>query len=536
LARYDVATLAVKLTADAQGFEKTLQGAERKMNTFATKITSPLNALRGFGSGISDSIGKPFGTLLTDVTRFTSLIPGLGAASAAMAHPIQAANEAMDRLDKLEEASARIGIDPQFLRGMQIAAEGEAGAIESVMSKLLRFQGQLKQNSTDLTRAGGSSAGKIAERLGLNVEEWSKANPEQLFKLFAARVQEAAGANEEFAVAADIAGRGASSFMNTLRNPQLVEQYTQAVRESNVATKESVALATMWDDLKKKVSLHHESAQEKMIGSGGLLSMGLDQLGIGDVSSGLNMLRAGAHNWVRQAMGGEAKLPADIASEALNEAMKSVRRVGDQAMETEGSDWKAIRQANADMDALVKQMQQTGEMGGEMSATTFNRLAQIVAAARGALKKVKPGDPDDQSKTPEKIPADAMQWWKQNEQLGRDADTLRQSLLSPAEKTEQELLRIQSMMGTNAIDDETYLRALKNLEKGLESPKLKGAKEADVDLAGGQEWARAFNRTSEGIEDKTEDQLKEKQKHTTLLQQIRDEIRLTKPKVLSAPP
>jgi hypothetical protein len=113
---------------------------------------------------------------------------------------------------------------------------------------------------------------------------------------------------------------------------------------------------------------------------------------------------------------------------------------------------------------------------------------------------------------------------------------LNAAMRTRAEKAEDELFRLQDLFSTGMLGDETYERALKNLQRGFDKPKMKGAKEADVDEAGSQEWAKAFNRTSEGIEDKTEDQLQEDRRQTEVLKRIEDAIKTTKPKVLNAPP
>jgi hypothetical protein len=536
MARYDVATLAVKLVGDAQGFEKTVQGAERRMQGFANKLSQPLNAIRGMGAGIQSALVNPFQSLVTDATRFASIIPGMGVAAEAIAHPIRTAETAMLRLTQLNEDANRIGVNPQFLRALRLHAEGEAGAIQSVLSRVLKFQAQLRSGGEDLMEPGGATAGKIASELGLNVEAWKASNPEQAFLMFAKGVREAAKAGTEFEFATRIGGRGAAGMMNTFKDVKSLEMALKLVKDYGVAAQHNVNLAEQWEDVMKKLEIRIESIQDKQVMGGGTISMGMKRIEAGDWAEGVENIRHGVQNVARGLVGADQLLAPLDTQDLFKAARDSVKEFLDAATDpAKRKQLEGLAQTLKDFQLGIR------DRGGNRIGIAGVKVIDDILKEAQRLAHTEKVDKSAEREAEAKRQVGYLNdmnspWRKMSEQLGRDAESLQQSLLSPAEKAEQELLRIQSLMGTNAIDDDTYLRALKNLERGLEKPALKGAREADVDLAGSQEWARAFSRTSEGIEDKTEDQLKEEQKHTTLLSQIKDEIRLSKPKVLNAPP
>jgi hypothetical protein len=533
MARYDVATLAVKLVGDAQGFEKTLAGAERKMQSFANKLAAPVNMLRGVAGGISDTMINPFNALLTDMTRFTSMIPGFGAISAAIASPIKAAETAMKRLDELGDQAERIGVGGQFLRGLQIGADDEAAAIEPTLLRLLKFQSQLRQGSSDLLTAGGKSATKKASELGLDIEAWKAANPEQLFALFAKGAQQAAKSGTEFAFATDIAGKGASGLMRTLLTGAW-QEYTEKIKNANVATESAIALAQTWDDLQKDIAIHHERSQERMMGAGGLMSLGLGKAFSGDGSrfrEGMQEWSLGIDNWVRQLIGKDAMMPAQMGEDLL----KSVDDAIQKGIRAPEKDLAKLAEVQKEYSATVRAIEALGQRGEMMPMPTFEKFANLLQQAKSAVIKTKPGDPAEQAaEQAGKVLETAL------EPLGdMDKDAiwaLNKAMRTPAEIAEDELAKLDQLMSTGKMGSDTYQRALERLKRGFDKPTLKGAKEADVDIAGSQEWAKAFNRTSEGIEDKTEEQLQEDRRQTEVLKRIEDAIKITKPKVLNAPP
>src|SRR5262245_37514278 len=115
MAANSIASLAVKLTANAEDFDKELGRAEQRLTGFANRLASPLNLARGVGGSVTDLLVNPFNSLLTDVTRFGVLLPGIGLGMAAIAHPVVAAEAAMERLVHLGKDAEDIGVSTQFM-------------------------------------------------------------------------------------------------------------------------------------------------------------------------------------------------------------------------------------------------------------------------------------------------------------------------------------------------------------------------------------------------------------------------------------
>src|SRR5262245_53333895 len=143
MAANSIASLAVKLSADASDFDKELGRAESRLNGFAAKITSPLNLGRGLGQSLTESIGNPLQAIMTDVGRFTALLPGLSVFGEAIAHPVREAEKAMGRLRDLAREAETVGVGPQFYRSIQLAAGAESETMEKALVRLARLKGEV---------------------------------------------------------------------------------------------------------------------------------------------------------------------------------------------------------------------------------------------------------------------------------------------------------------------------------------------------------------------------------------------------------
>lgn len=539
MSKISIAELNVKLTASADQFDKVIGDTERRLAGFASTIASPFNAIRGIGGGLYDALAMPMAMLVTDMTRFTSLIPSLGGLSMALAHPIENAQEAMERLDKLGEDSSRLGLDAQFLRGMQIAAEAEAGAIAPVMSRLLRFQSQLKSGSDDLTEAGESSAMKIARELNISVAEWVKANPEELFRLFAKQVQDASTAGTDFDVAMRIGGKSASGFMNTLRNSDAVDEWTRKVREAGVAMKANVALASQWDDMMKEVVMRTEKNQEKMLASGGLMGMGWTRFKRGDVGAGLDWMLQGGTNWAKTALGSGADsifLPSDMGSDMFRQTQQSLG-----SAISKGADRSSIDKLMFELDDIRRAMDSIGDH--RVTLKLANRMAEITQQA-GELIPKKPAQ--NLQEAAEKADVlrqrlqDAIEPGKilaglfEQDRLGRihEGRSLADSVLNPDERAAKDIARMSSLLEGGEINGQVMERKLKSMRKAL-LPNIGGPSEANVALAGSQEWAKAFTRQPERMD---EDQLETAKQTKSAIERIEEMLKQFKPPVpLQAP-
>lgn len=535
MARLDIATLAVKITGSATELDKEIDRAGKRLAGFSNTLTGPMNQIRGIGTGISDMVAKPIGSMITDITRFTSMIPGLGAISGVMAHPVKAAEDAFHRLDALGDQAKRTGLGAQFLRGLQLAADEEAGSIEPTMLKLLKFQSQLNSGSDDLLSAGGKSATKKALELGLNKAEWMRASPEQLFELFAAGAQKAAESGTEFAFATDIGGKGASKLMGTLREGGW-QEWIEKVKAANVATERAMALTEQWDRIQKEVGLKTESAQESVFGSGGLMSIGFGQMATGSGAlGGMSDVMQGAQNYLTEAFGGEGELPGDMARTLFNNAFQTAQGAMDAVLQ-KGSvkDYANIKPLE-EMMAKINEMAEHSTRTGATSLTKAAMLSQMISQAKKMMPGFKkgPGDLDDE---PAKALETVLEPMADMTQIAA-IQAMQKAMRTPAEKLEDELYDLNQLQQSGMLGDETYQRALEKMKKSATGPKRAGATEAGVAEAGSQEWAKAFNRMSESSEE-TDDEGVEEQKRTNVI--LGDIERLLdkrpEPKVLNAPP
>lgn len=538
MAKVDIGNLVVKISGNAEALDKEIQGAERRLTGFANKISSPLNALRGLGGGITNLVGGPINSLITDVTRFTGLIPGLGAISEVLAHPLEAAKESMERLDKLGEDASRIGLDTQFLRGLQIAAEAEVGSIGSVMPKLLKFQAQLRSGSEDLIQPGGTTAAKKALERGLDISAWKAANPEELFFLFAKGAQKAAQSGTEFAFATEIAGKGAANFMNTLMNPEGVEHYVKNVREASVATKENVMLASMWDDVLKDVAIQREAAQESMLSKTGMIGMGWDKMKARQYGSGSDDIAAGIANAINSLVGMDAAMPKRSIGDLISKTGKEI-----ESAVSKGGDLAGLEGLAGDLQRITDVFTIKGE-----STMPFRFVTQLAAIAQQAKDLIPKTPGNNLQEATEK--AAALK--KELEQVGETAKqtgavfeqqrlsdiaaghSLRDQAMTPGEKAMKELEKAQQLLGGGQISGDTFERTLQRMKSGL-TPKEGPLPDANVALRGSQEWARAF--TGGKAETQDAEALKKQQETVDVLKEIERLLRLDKgPQPINAVP
>lgn len=307
-------------------FVNKLNAAKQQSIGFAKDLTAlpsfagkSMSSIAGIVTGTVGAIKGSFASLTAGVGSIAGLVPGGAVFVEAITHPILTARHELEALDQLGKDSRRIGLDPQFMRGLQIAAEDEASGIGAVVAKLLRFQGQLKASGDELLNAGGSSAAKIADKWGLDFEQIRQANPEQLLGIVSKKISDLNDPSLQTAAAMDILGKSAAGFMNTLRNADDIENWVRQVRELGVASKENMHFAAAFDEAGKTLKLRQEAAAQKNIAGAGSISIGWDWLKAGEIRKGIEFMGAGVHNLFSK----EQWLPGELA-DAMREADKSM--------------------------------------------------------------------------------------------------------------------------------------------------------------------------------------------------------------------
>src|SRR4051794_35836334 len=130
MARVDVATLAVKITASADAFERVLAGAESRLTAFAAKAASPV----GYGSRIAGlaagAISGPVGIAMTAASTVGKLFDPAGAHLLNPEKFAEAMDRSLERTVELAREAKRLDFEPQFLRAIRGVAGPDAAAAE----------------------------------------------------------------------------------------------------------------------------------------------------------------------------------------------------------------------------------------------------------------------------------------------------------------------------------------------------------------------------------------------------------------------
>lgn len=570
-----VGELCVVLTASAENFDKVLSGAESRMTNFAAQISKPLNLARGIGGGLSDMLSAPFAALTTDVSRFAAAIPGMQefAGLIDMRKHIDAVYNSIDRTMELSREANRLGVDPQFLRGLQAAAGPEAEAVEKGMLKFTRILGELQHGSEDLTRSGGSSAGKLFEKWGLSAEQFAGMNQQQAIMAIAAKYQSLGDRAAQAAFGFDMLGKGAAGAHNVLNaGPEAIDKWVNKVKELNIGTAEQIALSKAYKSVLKERSLEREGWEQMALERSGPMAIGSAKFGAGNLS-GLEDMAGGVMNWLNMATGGKYRyrpeevrkaMAADTSlggsgrpfafaedfanaigktktpeAEALDRALNFTHRIEEQTAALKDNadvlELRALKEAHAPkwaidkaeialsdkaMAAATKTLNDMTD-AAEKQATVFGRSAGDAARLRAELDGVSKAD------------------IKRNKTADDRLSALRlgEELATPAEKAQQEFERLKGLFdeGRGPLNSQTYLRALRRLQAGLAPGESET--QANTALAGSQEWAHAFTRGADNAKDIGGEQVEEQQKTNGLLADIKDVMKdLGRPQPLMIPP
>jgi hypothetical protein len=203
------ATATAKLALDASGLDRGLQSATASLDKFA----------------------KQTGSVLAGAFAFDKLIAGF--------------SSAIEKGDQFQDLANRFGVTAESLQEIGNAASLSGGSVEDVagaMNKLARNAGEAIGGNTKLEATFA--------RIGVSFQDLQTLSPQDLFyKLSQAISSGAIPANEQLAVASDLAGKSVGSLMETLRmGPDAIQTLGQSM---GVMSNETVSsLSELSDQIK----------------------------------------------------------------------------------------------------------------------------------------------------------------------------------------------------------------------------------------------------------------------------------------------
>lgn len=203
------ATATAKLALDASGLDRGLQSATASLDKFA----------------------KQTGSVIAGAFAFDKLISGF--------------SSAIEKGDEFQDLANRFGITAESLQEIGNAASLSGGSVEDVagaMNKLARNAGEAIGGNTKLEATFA--------RIGVSFQDLQSLSPQDLFyKLSQAISSGAIPANEQLAVASDLAGKSVGTLMETLRmGPDAIQTFGQSM---GVMSNETISnLSELSDQIK----------------------------------------------------------------------------------------------------------------------------------------------------------------------------------------------------------------------------------------------------------------------------------------------
>jgi hypothetical protein len=171
----------------------------------------------GFQTGLAameNAVGK-FGNRLTGVLAGSFSFAAIGAGI----------SKAIDQGDQLQDLANRFGVAASAIQEIGNAASLSGGSVEDVaaaMNKLARNAGE--------AIGGNEKLQDSFAKIGLSTQELMGMSPQDLFFALSRAVSSGSLGMEDFAVASALAGRGASTLMETLRmGPEAIQANGQAM-------------------------------------------------------------------------------------------------------------------------------------------------------------------------------------------------------------------------------------------------------------------------------------------------------------------
>jgi hypothetical protein len=193
-----MADLKVKVGVDKSGF--------------TTGLASMENSVKGFGMKV--------GGILAGAFAFDKIIQGF--------------SNAIDKGDQLQDLANRFGVAASSLQEIGNAASTSGAGLEDVASAM----NKLAKNA-GAAIGGNEQMAEAFNKIGLSVEQLQGMTPQDLFMALSKAVASGTLGMQDFAIAQELAGKGAAVLMETLRmGPEVISANGQAM---GVWTDETIA-------------------------------------------------------------------------------------------------------------------------------------------------------------------------------------------------------------------------------------------------------------------------------------------------------
>lgn len=172
-------------------------------SAFQTGLAAMENSVSGFGTKI--------GGILAGAFSFSAIGAGV--------------SRAIDQGDQLQDLANRFGVAASSIQEIGNAASLSGASVEDVASAM----NKLAKNAGEAV-GGNQQMQQAFEKIGLSAEKLQGMSPQDLFFALSKAVAAGSLGMEDFAVAQDLAGRGAASLMETLRmGPEAIQANGRAM-------------------------------------------------------------------------------------------------------------------------------------------------------------------------------------------------------------------------------------------------------------------------------------------------------------------
>jgi hypothetical protein len=203
-----MADLKVKVGVDKSGF--------------TTGLASMENSVKGFGMKV--------GGILAGAFAFDKIIQGF--------------SNAIDKGDQLQDLANRFGVAASSLQEIGNAASTSGAGLEDVASAM----NKLAKNA-GAAIGGNEQMAEAFNKIGLSVEQLQGMTPQDLFMALSKAVASGTLGMQDFAIAQELAGKGAAVLMETLRlGPDVISANGQAM---GVFSNETIAQLSAASDALK---------------------------------------------------------------------------------------------------------------------------------------------------------------------------------------------------------------------------------------------------------------------------------------------
>jgi hypothetical protein len=217
MAKTEVGSLSVRLTASATEFEKVIDGAQRRLVSFAAGAASPIT----FGSKIATMIGASAGGAGGIVAAAAGSIAKVIDPMSARIFDTEKMQAGMDavieRTVTLAREAKKLDFTPQFLGAMKMSAGPDADAAITAIKRLERNLGEAVAGGNAESRNGQTSHDKF-KRWGMDPVALSKMSSEDAFIAVGKRLSELHDHLAEAAMGFDLLGKSSAESIEAIKN------------------------------------------------------------------------------------------------------------------------------------------------------------------------------------------------------------------------------------------------------------------------------------------------------------------------------